>query len=307
MANKITIVNDFTNKIKEIKKDDVEIINILDIFLNLEDSEKTTLLENFYKKFLLVSEGNDLLQKKKNKLFSSKEEETYNFSISLFGEQLSLKKIFNNLDENKDREYLWICLKLLINYLKPDDEKVENSLLKIKVDKNTNEMIQDIVDVFKDKFKEGGESNPLQSIMEVTGLITEKYHEKIQNGDIKLESIMSEFEEKIPGVKEMLKGMIPKNKVPMKKVVMHDNFSTANVVTGEDKPDENNMDLSSMLKLMNQVSGGAGGAGGAGGLADILGMLGSNSDTLKNKDEMNKLMQDKFNINMDNIMKNFNK
>jgi len=304
MPNTIKVVNDFTNKIKEVKKDDEEVIKVLDTFLSLGDNEKETLLKNFYKKFEKISDGKDFLEKRKNKLFSSKEEETYDFSISLYGEQLPLKKIFNGLEDGKEKDYLWICLKLLINYLKPEDEKVENSLLKIKVDKNTNEMIEDIIGVFKDRFKEG-QSNPLESIMEVTNVITEKYHNKIQSGDIKLESVMSELEEKIPGVKDMLNGMMPKNepKVEKEKVIIDENFSTAKVVAGEDKPQENNMDLSKMLKMMNQFSG----SGMGGELEGILGMLGNNKDPKKAKAKMDKLMKDKFNINMDDMMKKFNK
>lgn len=295
MTNTIKIVNDFTNKVKEVLLEDTESLKILDTFLELSEDEKTTLLKNFFIKFTKINNGLEFLNNKKNKLFSSKEEETYAFSISLYGENLPLKRIFNGLDDGQTKNYLWICLKLLINHLKPEEDKVENSLLKIKVDKNTNQMIEDIVGVFKEKF-EDGKTNPLESIMEVTSVITEKYQDKIQNGDIKLDSIMSELETKIPGVKNMLDGMIPKEKPKKDTVLIDENFSTSNVKIGEDKPDENGMDMGKMLKMMNQLSG-KGGLGDLMGGGNILEMLG------KDKESMEKLMKDKFNINMDDFKK----
>jgi hypothetical protein len=305
MPDTIKIVNDMTEKIKELKSTEEDVIQILDTFLALEDDAKKVLLENFYQKFLLIEDGWNLLNEKKNKLFSSKEEETYQFSISLYGESFSLKRIFNNLEDGKDKTFLWVSLKVLLNYLKPveDKDKVENEVLKIKVDRQTNEMIEDVVKLFKNKV-EKGQVNPLESIMEITGNITEKYAEKIQSGEIRLDSIMDELQTKIPGVKDIMSkmggmgGMMKKPKKKKDKVIIDENFSTANVKTGDDKPEDNNLNLSSMLSTFQNLPFG-----------DLLGKMDeikTPEDLEKMKGQMNTMFKEQFNMDMDQFEKQFN-
>ena len=182
--------------------------------MKLSEVEKSILVQNFYDKFTLVPNGQELLNNNKAKLFSSKEEETHQLSLSLFSEELPLKKIFNNL-EGKDKTFLWTSLKVLVHYTKPSTQtKKRNPILNMDVDENVNEMIGDIVKEFKNTMenkKDGG--NPMESILGVTSKITAKYQDKIQSGEIKLDNLVSDLQNSMPGMKNIMDKLIPKNKI----------------------------------------------------------------------------------------------
>ena len=180
------------------------------------------------------------------------------------------------------------------------------------VDENVNEMIGDIVKEFKNTMenkKDGG--NPMESILGVTSKITAKYQDKIQSGEIKLDNLVNDLQNSMPGMKNIMDKLIPKNKpkVQKEKVIIDENFSTDKVVVGEDKPSENNVDLTKMLPMLNGLGGGDFNK-----LAkDMLGsefgdMLNTmnpenvksmSKEELKNmKTKMDKMMKDKFNIDL---------
>lgn len=300
----IEIFDNFCKKILEIHLDE-DIQSTINTVLSLSEEDKHTLVTNFVDKFTNVKNGHELLQNKKTKLFSSKEEETFALSTSLFGEVVSLKRLFNNL-EGDNRNYLWISLKVLIDYVRP--KKVTNDILKLDVDENTNEMITDIVSEFKNNMGKDGNTNPLQAVFSVTNAITEKYQGKLESGEIKLDNLLNDLQEKMPGVKGMMENMgkmAGGAQAPRKDtVVMDENFSTKDVVCGDDKPPENNIDLT---KLLPQIEGLMGG-GSAGGLGDMMSMLGDldNKDPEKAKeakDKMDSFMKDNFNIDTANMEK----
>lgn len=318
MSNNKTLklFNDFCSKILSVYQQDTSITNIVDNVMKLQDNEKNILISNLYQKFNLVPNSEQLLQNKKVKLFSSKEEETYALSISLFGDSLPLKKIFNNL-EGEDKKFLWISLKVLIEYSKPKKPtKVNNSILNMEVDENVNGMIEDIMKEFKNNMEGGKQLNPMEAILGITSNITNKYHDKIQSGEIQLGGLIDDLQNKMPGVKDMMDKMIPKEKKKEKKekIIIDENFSTVTVPVGLDKPEDNSVNLTKMLPMLS------------GGLGDMAGMLGGemgdifkmiqNKDQLKNTDpkklqemkqKMDKIMKDKFNINVNELEKQFNK
>lgn len=309
----VQIFDNFCKKITEIYSDETDITEIVSAASNLSDDDKLVLTKNFYKQFTLVPNSTELLTNKKTKLFSSKEEESHTLSLSLFGKDLPLKKVFNQL-EGSSKDYLWISLSLLIECLKP--KKTKNDILNMEVDENVNGMISDIVSEFKNSM-DSSSSNPMDAILGVTSKITEKYSDKLQSGEIKLDSLLDDLQGKMPGVKQMMDKLMPKGGKPKEqkeKVIIDENFSTDNVVLGDDKPEENNMDISKMLPML----GGLGGLESMG--KDLLGeefgdmfKLMSNPDELKNsdpeklkqmKDKMDKMMKDKFNIDINNIKDN---
>ena len=314
----LDIFNKFCDKIKSIYSSDESITTIVDKVLALDNSEKSVLIKNMYEKFTKVSNGYELLNSKKMKLFSSKEEETYQLSCSLFGEDLTLKKILNNL-EGKNRDYLWVSLKVLIEYTKPvETKKTKNPILNVEVDENVNNMIEDIVKEFKNTMENKKDSsNPMEAIFGVTSKITEKYQDKLQSGEIKLDGLIEDLQKNMPGVKGMMDKLMPKAKPKEKKekIIIDENFSTENVTTGMDKPEDNQMDISKLLPMMNGLGGGDIGSLGkellGADFGEMMNMV-QNMDDMKNADpkklkamktKMDKMMKDKFNIDLSDLAK----
>ena len=332
--------NSFCDKVLQIYKEDETISSTVSSVQSLSDDDKVVLVNHFCKSLDAISEGYSLLENKKTKLFSSKEEETYALSCSLFGEDVTLKKIFNNL-EGKERDYLWISLKLLVDSVNiKKSKKVKNSILNLDVDENTNGMIEDIVTEFKSAMdtSDGSQPNPLAAIMGVTNTITSKYKSKLESGEIQLDSLMEDLTSKMPGVKNMMEQMTKgaeggglgglasmmggMGEKPKKDtVIMDENFSTADVVLGDDKEKESNIDLTKKLSVAKSVFGGKKGSsegsleglgGLEGGLESMLKGLGGpegfdlgslldNKDpekAKKMKENMDKMMKEKFNIDM---------
>ena len=327
MSQTIDVFNKFCNKINSIYSDNKTFTDIIDKVLLLEDSEKQILINNMYQKFTMVDNNQELLNFKKVKLFSSKEEETYQLSCSLFGEDLTLKKIFNPL-KDKDKEFMWISLKVLIECVKP--KKTKNAILNMEVDENVNLMIDDIVSEFKTSLN--NKTNPLESIFGITTKITEKYQDKLTSGEIQLDGLVQDLQNKMPGVKNIIEKIIPtdtdKDDTEDKKdkIIIDENFSTETVTTGIDKKEENSINISKYLPMINGLTGKSDGSALpdisslteellGGDLGDMLNMV-QNVDDIKNKkpeeikaikEKMDKMMKEKFNIDIDNIKNTFEK
>lgn len=277
MTTKLQIIDDFCHHIISFIDEDLK--EIPQKVLELEKNEKIILLLNLNQTFKNINKGKQLLKTRKNKLFSSKEEETHNLSISLFGEGLTLKYIFNGrMGEEKDK--LW---KLFTELLEgPENKKrVKNDLLNIEMDENVNSMISDIVEEFKGTMDKG-DVDPMTAIMGVTQKITNKYQDKLQSGEIEIDSLINDLQDTMPGVKkimdQVLKMKQDKQKPPKEKVVIDENFSTEKVKVGEDKPDDNNINLQKILPMMNTM------------MSDnpLLSQLGN----MGNMEQMTKMMED---------------
>lgn len=270
--------NDFCNKVKSLYQDDNSVLEILDKALNFTDDEKVILVKNLYDKFTLVPNASEYLKNKKVKLFSSKEEETHQLSLSLFGQGLTLKHIFNSL-EGEIKTYLWTSLQVLIHYNKPvETKKIKNNILNMEVDDNINEMITDITNEIKNNMGniQNGKENMMETIMGVTTKMSQKYKDKITSGEIKLESLVDDLQTKMPNIKNLMDSLINKNsqkeQVKKEPVIIDDDFSTEKVTVGEDKPVDNSINLSKMLPMLQGFSG-SGGSGGSGGFGDIEGFI----------------------------------
>lgn len=294
----------------------------LTLVKQLQDKNKNDfgLKQNIYK-FVESLQNDDLfklLLRSKIKLFSSKTEETNNVSESLFGVELTLKSIFNNRS-NKTKRVLWSYLHLfyfliennlenkseerinkLAKLLKDeedeedeDDEqkeslstgeisdKVKKDILNVDVNDSTNNLIDDIVSSFQSSL-DGNSENPFDCIMDITEQITEKYKDKLANGEIELDKMMGSITKSIPGVENLLGK---KNQEPQEKVVIDENFSTDQVELGDkDKQEGKGFQLSGMMKMMNSMNGKGGGPN-LKGLMDVMGKLNS----VKTEDEAKEL------------------
>lgn len=194
---------------------------------------------------LLKDDLFDLFVESKLKLFSHKEENTHKLSEELFGEEISLKKIFNNQDESI-KFVLWSYLHLMVLMIelsqkKKNKDKIKRltkimednvvelekckkevetnnkktgrnpktmikDMLGVDVNDQTNDMVADIVKSFETSMKGGSNSNPIAGIFEISKKISEKYQDKINTGDIELNKLMEGIQKTIPGMDKLLSG-----------------------------------------------------------------------------------------------------
>ncbi len=305
MDKKFQFIDKLTSKFKEIFPDGIKTdnfiysIEVIDLFNQLTIKEKDIILKNFYNHFLLIDNHNSLLEEEKNKIFSSKDTHTNNFSLSLFGEHLPLKVLFNHIEGN-DRKYCWTILKLLIKVLEPPpQEKVINKTLGIEVDKNTNRMINDIVHSVTHKTKHM-KGNPLTSIFDIANELAGKYESDVKSGNINLQNVVDQLEKNNPFVKNIISKLKPKETEPKEIIVIDENFSTDNIQLGEDKEEDSGINPVQIMKLMNDIKNSE-----IGDLLNTLPTINENTkpeDLLKIKQQMDKLMINKFNINPSEVI-----
>jgi hypothetical protein len=282
--------------------------------------------------------------KNKIKLLSHKEKDTTKVSESMFGSEITLKKVFNNQDETVKLLFWTDLKKLVLSYYKhilpnnPNDKKIveriqllesntsasastaiisasnnsnninpKDSLNKIlnteNLNETTNSMINDIFSTFEQSLNQPN-SNPFANIMQISQVISEKYKNNIENGDVNLDDLLSNMTN-LPGMENMgglisslTKQMQPSNTEPAEKVIIDENFSTAIVPKGEQKEDNSNINVGELLKTMDSF--GALGLGnptdenGMGKLMDIFSKLSNTSDPSK----LNEIMESDLGIDM---------
>ena len=166
----------------------------------------------------------------------------------------------------------------------PDTNNTSNANNKLKdmlgvdVNDETTGMIDDIVLSFEKLLSGDTKSNPLSGIMEISQKISVKYADKINNGDIELEKLMKSISKKVPGMESMLNGMSGntsdgsgglgdlgglggmmgsmmggKDKKPKEKIIIDDDFSTADVQVGLNKVDDKkSINIGNVLKMADQ-------------------------------------------------------
>ena len=168
----------------------------------------------------------------------------------------------------------------------PETKKKLQEMLGVDVNQETTSMIDDIVGSFEKILTNQSNANPLGGIMEISQMISVKYADKINKGEIELDKLMQAITSKIPGMDKMMGGMMggmggmmggmmggAKNK-PKEKILIDENFSTADIELGMNKePESQNMNIAGILKMADQMgvipggkqsSGGDSGNGGGG-------------------------------------------
>jgi len=135
-------------------------------------------------------------------------------------------------------------------------KKKLHDMLGVSVNNETTEMIDDIVKSFENILKNSNGGNPISSIMEISQKISVKYADKINNGEIELDKLMQSISKKVPGMEQMMSGMMgsEKKSKPKEKVVIDENFSTASVQVGKQNDDKKNggLNIGNMLKMADQ-------------------------------------------------------
>jgi len=312
MTNLYEKIKDFISHLNQVLPDTS--------ILNLVENESNELLLERAKQLNNSLNTNNFANLLKNriKIFSHKDPITLKISQSFFGPELSLKKIFNNQEETiklvfwKDLKDILLAYNEDVVLKDPENKKALNRindlLLEIKSNFNskegfdpkeginkilntdslnatTNNLINDIFGSFESSLSDSN-GNPFNNILQISQTITEKYKDKIENGDINLDDLLKNMTN-LPGMENMgnmvdmlSKQMKPETKEPKEKVIIDENFSTANVEQGEVK-DEKSMNVSSLLKTMDSIN-------------SITGVLGNNplfgGNTDGNGPDMSKIM-----------------
>jgi len=247
------------------------------------DESKIVLGQTFVKN--LSNENFELFITSKIKLFSHKNEETKQLSESLFGANLSLKQLLNNQTEEV-KKTIWAYLHVIYLYsylLLPkesqDEERITKlctmldisdvrntnnsadinakiySLLNVEVNDMTKVMIDDIVKSFN-PLLDGNNPNPLANIMQISQMISTKYSDKINNGEIELDKIMNSIKSKVPGMENIINnfGNMKNTSKPKNKVIIDQNYSTANIDVGENEDEKkSDFNIGKILKAADSM------------------------------------------------------
>lgn len=304
MERCLELYRELLNTIKLNLKQDVS------TFLNYSDSLKTEKIQNFYNSlsdntlFLLFS-------KTKIKVFSAKTTETFNVSCSLFGEVLSLKYVLNNQQDLVKNQMWSFLFRIYLEFDKttetPNEDrsrqlneglqlfsndlsnKVKNDILKVDVNSTTNNMIDDIVGSFQNILN--NKSNPFDNIMNITTMISDKYKNQLESGEVQLDKIMGGIEGVIPSLLKM-----GQNK-EKETVIINETFSTADVDVGKEEEKQN---IGNMMKMIPNMTG----------LVNMVNKINtaqSDTDILNIKQEMDSFLENDLKVNMTQFSESMSK
>jgi len=277
--------NAFLEHLKCIFSDSVENV---EYFLNENDDDKYTRCLSFVSSF--NDENFDLFVKSKLKVFSHKSPDTLAISSSLFTVdnecRLYLKELLNNQPDEL-KKIIWNDLYLL--YLTTESTKEEQNtsrLEKLVVVLSENDSSVDRVKMMKERLNQviGDDINDATKMMlndmvegfskildnpntmfpemlNITTMITTKYADKINSGEIEVEKVLKSSLSSFPNLnQDMVNGLLSllsnKNKSNVKKdkVVMDENFSTASVEQGTLEEKDNNFKVRSLLPLLSSLN-----------------------------------------------------
>jgi hypothetical protein len=302
MENCINIYNQFLDEVQSLTK-----IKTSAYKDNIEDR-----LNRFYQS-LQNSDTFSLFSMTKIKVFSAKTEETYDVSSSLFGEELTLKHIFNNQTEevkfklwelllnmyiqlervkNNNQERIASLKDGLKKLRQASSQHIKNDIFKnvlnTDVNNTTSSMIDDIIGSFQNVVSNKG--NPFENIMGITEMITSKYGSKIENGEVEIDKILGGMGGLL---NKGLSGMGDKKEE--EPVVMDENFSTADVDVGqpEEEKKENAFNFAKLMPLANMVN--------------KIGSIKTEDDIKALKQDMDQFMEKELKVDMSEYKENLDK
>ena len=306
-----TIVNEILTKIENENDDSKRARGLY--FAGLFDDENFDLF--LKSKIKIFSHKNELNKQISESLFN----ENLSLKSMLNNQSDDIKKIiwsflhnlflYSNInDENK--------IKRLNEMLEDKNKDVKNKLHDIfgnDINSQTTNMIDDIVNSFE-QILSNPKGNPLSGILNISQQISSKYADKINSGEIELNKLMGSITKTMPnmptngdmpditsipgmeGLGDMMKNMMgsmgpmmgSQDKKSEEKVIIDENFSTANVDVGKLEENSSSMKIGSMLKM-----------------ADGLGVLpGGKKNKNNNDNDMNSLMSNLMSGNMTDDMNN---
>jgi len=215
----------------------------------------------------------------------------------------------------------------------PDTKNVIKDMLGVEVNGQTNDMISDIVKSFEKTMAGVSSSDGVPdmaalfpNILEISKKISSKYSDKISNGEIELDKIMGGITKNVPGMEkvlqggglgnigEMMGGMMKKEE-PKQKVIIDENFSTANVDLGKIK-ENSNFNIGKLLNVANSLgvipglNDESGNSANKLPIMDLFNMMGSLEKGDVSKEEMKSKLDGilgNMGIDMEKMTKEFNK
>jgi hypothetical protein len=298
MESCINIYDQFLDSVKKIT-----LVDIQSYKNNIEGR-----INSFYKSL----ENDDIFSLfclSKIKVFSAKTVETHTVSTSLFGEELTLKQIFNNQPDNVKTE-LWELLfnlyiqfdkinnpessriNLLKDNLKKNRHQTSNiksdilkNVLKTDVNATTNNMLDDIINSFQSVVNNKG--NPFENIMGIAETITSKYGSQVESGEVEIDKLLN-------GMSGMLgSGLSGLNKPAEEPVVIDENFSTSNVEVGKEEDEKQQFNLSKLMPLADMVT--------------KINSVHTQEDILSLKKDMDNFMEKELKVDMSQYKENIEK
>jgi hypothetical protein len=279
MTNLYEKIKDFISHLNQVFPD----TRILGIIENESDDQLLDRAKQLNNSLNTANFAN--LIKNRIKIFSHKDPITLKISQSFFGPELSLKKIFNNQEETiklvfwQDLKDILLAYNQTVIISDPENKKAltrisdltsdhksefdpKEGINKIlntdKLNASTNDLINDIFGSFESSLSESN-GNPFSNILQISQTITDKYKDKIENGEVNLDDLLKNMTnlpgmENMGGMVDMLsKQMTSTPKEPVEKVIIDENFSTADVQQGEIKDESSSMNMSSMLKTIDSI------------------------------------------------------
>ena len=123
------------------------------------------------------------------------------------------------------------------------------NVLNADVNNTTSNMLDDIIGSFQNVVSNKG--NPFENIMSITEMITSKYGNKIENGEVEIDKILG-------GMSGLLGkgmgGMMGEEKKE-EPVIIDDNFSTADIDVGkEEEQKQASFNFSKLMPLADMVT-----------------------------------------------------
>lgn len=272
------VLQEYDSFLDEIKNDNPTKVDFINDLKNETNQQKIDRINEFYN---CLEDESLFLQFSKGKLrvFSSKKEDTLKLSSSLFGSELTLKKIFNNLSLDRKDE-LWDYLRVfyvicefqglkrkdrLEALKKPLDKPLnkpngnenkqmdKNDLFDEDFNSTTNSFLNDILN----QMSHANQDNPIEVMNQTMQKISDKYKDQLNNGDIEMDKLFSSLQNKIPGMEDIMSKLNTTGKQEdSEPVIMDENFSTKNVKVGEMKDDNNPINIKNTLNLVNMLGEG---------------------------------------------------
>jgi hypothetical protein len=169
--------------------------------------------------------------------------------------------------QNKDRiNQLNSIIKLDINgnnnNIKPIIESQLKKIIGSNINTETSDMINDIVSSFDSILQNTDSKNPFSGIFDISQKISQKYSDKINKGDIEMDKIMNSITTNIPGMDKIMDKLGNMENIVSQftnqddssktedKIVIDENYSTANIDVGVDKEDKkSDFKIGNILKI----------------------------------------------------------
>ena len=258
----------------------------------------------------LNDEDFELFIEKKIKLFSHKNDTLIN---ALFGEKLSLKKVFNNRDASI-KCVLWSYLHLMVLMVEMSKRKESNATEKIKlkerIKKLTKVIEESVPELEKSKVKaeklnKSGMSDPKNIIKEMLGVeVNEETNEMISDIVKSFETTLGGSGNPFAGILDISQkisskyaGKINTGEIQLEKL-MQGIQKTIPGMDGMFKGETGEGAEGDLKGMMNNLIGGM--AGGLGGLGDVMGGKGGVGEMLGDMGGMGDMLGGMFNKEKEN-------